>query len=182
MKKMGLTIGVVVIAVLVSSSTEADAQLKNRRGNRTPVYSGMDADGMTMSTYDKRLSLPRSLKMAAHGNPYTPEKLYTYNNTGVLAQRTHSWNQQEAAGRPWHGDYQNWRWREPTALVVPPTASYQTSYAWGVGQVRSTPIHHQFGRQDAGMIGGGGGEGFSRTPYWPSSTEQFGLYPVRAPW
>jgi hypothetical protein len=97
MKKIGLTIGVVMIAALVLTSTEADAQLKNRRGNRTPVYAGMDADGMTMSTYDKRIPLPRTLKMAAHGNPYTPERIYTYSNSGVLAQRTHSWNQGEAA-------------------------------------------------------------------------------------
>ncbi len=179
---MGLTIGVLMIAVVVSTANDANAQLHGRRSaNRTPVYSGMDADGMTMSTYEKRINPLRSLKMASHGNPYTPESRYTYSNAGVLAQRTHTWNQDEAAGRPWHGDYQNWRWREPTALVVPPTASYQSSYAWGVGQVRSTPIHHQFGRRGAGMIGGGG-EGFSTTPYWPSSTDQFGIYPVRAPW
>ena len=182
MNRMGLTLGLVMVATIVMTSTESDAQRHMRRGNRTPVYSGTDASGMTMTNDVGRIKLPRTLKMASHNRNFSPEPIYTYSNSGVSAGLTHQWNQNEAMSRPWHGDYSNWRWREPTALVVPPTASYQTSYAWGVGQVRSTPIHHQFGRQGAGMMGGGGGSGFSQTPYWPSNTSQFGLYPVRAPW
>ena len=183
MNKMVLIIGLAMVATVVMSADEASAQHRSRgllQGN-TPVYSGTDMDGMTLNQYPGRVRLPRTLKMASH-NHFSPQRVYTYSNPGLEAGRTHTWNQEEAAGRPWHGDYKNWRWGEPTALVVPPTASYQTSYAWGVGQVRSTPIHHQFGRNGAGMIGGGGGGAFSPTPYLPSSTEQFGLYPVRAPW
>ncbi|MFK7766851.1 MAG: hypothetical protein AB8B55_06485 [Mariniblastus sp.] len=182
MNKMGLTFGLVIVATIVMTSTESDAQLLSRLGNRGPIYSGTDAEGMTMTDYTNRISPQKTMLMAARKGRFSPAPVYTFSNPGVLAGRTHGWNQMEAASRPWHGDYSNWRFREPTALVVPPTSSYQTSYAWGVGQVRSTPIHHQFGRQGLGMGGSEGGGGFSQTPYHPSSTDQFGLYPVRAPW
>lgn len=29
---------------------------------------------------------------------------------------------------------------------------------------------------------GEGGGMFQATPYWPSHTDQFGVYPVRSPW
>lgn len=184
MTKTRLTFGVAMVALLVLTAADADAQLLGRMrsgGNRTPIYAGTDGNGMTMSNYEDRIRLPSTLKMAAH-NAYSPAPVYTYSNPGVKAQRTNTWNQNQAAGRSWHGEYQNWRWREPTALVVPPTAAYQSSYAWGVGQTRSTPIHHQFGNQGTGMEGGGMGGNAPYTPYNPSSTDQFGIYPVRAPW
>ena len=146
------------------------------------IYAGTDVEGMTITNDVGHVGALRSMKMASHNAHYSPQPFYTYNKRGIGAGLTHGWNQQEQAARPWHGGYNYWRWGEPTALVVPPTSAYQTSYAWGVGQVRSTPIHHQFGRNDAGMIGGGGGGMFSNTPYWPSSTNQMGVYPVRAPW
>ena len=183
--------------MLVAAATEANAQsrLRARHGkrahggigvanggssNRVPVYQGTDAEGMTLNAYEGRVNILRTLKMASH-NKYSPQPIYTYSNKGLNAGRSHTANQNASAGQPWHGNYMNWRWREPTALVVPPTSVYQTTYNWGVGQTRSTPIHHQFGRQNAGMSGGGAGS-YSPTPYWPSSTDQFGLYPVRAPW
>jgi hypothetical protein len=183
MNKIVLTIGLVMVATIVMDATEANAQGRfraNRHCSPTPVYAGTDANGMTMTNYTRHLLPQQTARMALH-NPFTPARIYTYGNTGVKAQLTNTWNQDESLGRPWHENYMNWRWREPTALVVPPTAAYETSYAWGVGQVRSTPIHHQFGRQGAGIIGGGSGN-YSQTPYWPSSTDQFGLNPVRAPW
>lgn len=187
MKKMGFIVGLVMVAMLVAAATEANAQsrlrsrhAKGSQKNRVPVYTGTDADGMTMTAYEGRVNILRSLKMASHNNNYAPQPFYTYSNKGLNAGRSHTANQNEAAGQPWHSNYMNWRWREPTALVVPPTSVYQTTYQWGVGKTRSTPIHHQFGRQNAGMSGGAGN--YSPTPYWPSSTEQFGIYPVRAPW
>ena len=116
---------------------------------------------------------------------FAPCGLYTYGSAGLDATRTDYWNRTTAAPQyAWHGDYQYWRWGAPTALVVPPTASFQTEYNWGVGQTRSMPIYHQFnGGAGAGFAMGGGNAGlFRRTPYWPSSTSQFGIYPVRAPW
>lgn len=181
MKKTGYTIGLVMVATLVMTVTEASAQHHRLRNsaNRVPIYSGTDADGMTMTDFQGHNLPPKPLLMGLH-NPYSPAPVYTYSKRGILAGRTHTWNQNEAAMRPWHHGYANWKWGEPTALVVPPTASYETSYGWGVGQVRSTPIHAQFGRSGAGMAGAPGS--YQQTPYWPSNTNQFGIYPVRAPW
>ena len=182
MKKLTFALTAVMAATLFTSATDTQAQGLLRARRAGPIYYGQDAEGM-VQTHDVGLVSPvRTVKMAAH-DPFSPHPYYAYSNRGIDAGLTHQWNQSEAAGRPWHGDYNNWRWAEPTALVVPPTAAYHSTYAWGVGQVRSTPIHHQYGRNGAGMIGGGADAGmFSNTPYWPSSTEQFGIYPVRAPW
>jgi hypothetical protein len=106
-----------------------------------------------------------------------PHPVYAQSRAGEIAAQTHAWNQQMAAGVPWHGGHSYWRWGVPTALVVPPTSAYQTEYNWGVAQTRSFPIYHQFGRNYSES---GGGE-FPPKPYWPSSTNQFGVYPVRAP-
>ncbi len=181
MSKMGLTFALVMVATIVMTSAESHAQKRffGKRGS-VPVYSGTDASGMTLTNYSERIKFLRTLKMASHNPNYSPAPLYTYSNPGVQAGLTHQWNQGESLSRPWNGDFAHWRWREPTALVVPPTSAYQTSYGWGVGQVRSTPIHHQFGLGGAGSISGGGG--FTQTPYAPSNTGQFGVYPVRAPW
>ena len=126
---------------------------------------------------------PRETVIGAAKDNFSPYRVYAHSNTGAEAANIHEWNNSQQNVYAWHGGYQNWRWGTPTALVVPPTASYMSSYAWGVGQTRSTPIHHQFGRGNAAMIGGGNGEqGFRWTPYWPQSTDQFGIYPVRSPW
>lgn len=181
MRKMGLIVGLVVFGTMLAVTTQAHAQHRKVRAllkGTAPIWSGADAQGMSMTNYTNRISPRATLRMGLH-NPFSPQPMYSYSNPGVLAQRTHIWNGNEAMNHSWAGNYNNWRWRQPTALVVPPTASYQTSYGWGVGQVRSTPIHHQFGTGDGGGMMGGGG---MNTPYLPSSTDQFGLYPVRAPW
>jgi hypothetical protein len=186
MKKFSVVLSLVLVGTVVMTAVDAKAQshFRSRRACAAAgpvIYSGQDAEGMVQTNDVGFVGPLRSAKMALH-DPFSPSPYYAYSNRGINSGLTHQWNQSEAAGRPWHGDFNNWRWGEPTALVVPPTAAYQSSYAWGVGQVRSTPIHHQFGRGSAGMIGGGGGGQFSNTPYWPSSTDQFGVYPVRAPW
>jgi hypothetical protein len=81
--------------------------------------------------------------------------------------------------RPWHGNFYYLQTGQPTALVVPPTATMSMNYSWGVSQNTMMPNYHQFGR---GASNGGGGGLFQATPYWPSHTDQFGVYPVRAPW
>jgi hypothetical protein len=55
----------------------------------------------------------------------------------------------------------------------------QSNYSWGVSQNTMTPVYHQFSGKAAN---GGGGGVFKATPYWPSHTDQFGVYPVRGPW
>jgi hypothetical protein len=80
----------------------------------------------------------------------------------------------------WAGSYYHTMWGQPVALVVPPTAELQTHWNWGVAQTRVTPICPQFSRAFPGPYSGG--RGFSPTPRWPSSTDQFGVYYVRGPW
>ncbi len=123
---------------------------------------------------------PRHLETArlAHQDQFHPQPHYAYSRAGVDATRMNAWNQQKAAELPWHGQYSYWRFGVPTALVVPPTAAFHSEYNWGVAQTKSIPIYHQFGRTYS-QTGGGGF--YPPHPYWPSSTNQFGIYPVRAP-
>ena len=86
-----------------------------------------------------------------------------------------------ARSYPWHGGYYNVSWGMPVALVVPPTVGTQTRWGWGVGNVRVTPICHQFQRGWPGPVGYDP-RMFRPTPRWPSDTEQFGIYYVRGPW
>ncbi|MEM9943723.1 MAG: hypothetical protein AAF939_19325 [Planctomycetota bacterium] len=181
MKLKGIVVCLTAFTLGLLAYSESQAQLGSRLLHRGGViYGGKDAEGMVMAEYSGRIGIPKTIKMAA-GNKFSPQRIYTYSNNGLAAQHTHQWNQEQAAGLSWHDNYSYWRFGTPTALVVPPTASYETEYAWGVGQTRSTPIHSQFGRMGAGMIGGGAG-GAQQAPYWPSSTRQYGIYPVRAPW
>ena len=87
-----------------------------------------------------------------------------------------------AAQRPWHGPYAYTPWGMPTALVVPPTSKMHTSLSWGVAQSEMIPIYHQFHRDYPGEMAIGGGAEIYATPYWPSHTDQLGVYPVRGPW
>lgn len=88
-------------------------------------------------------------------------------------------NAQWGAYQTWHGDYYHVAWGQPVALVVPPTVRWQSHYNWGVANTRVTPVYHQFGPyRGEGVIG----RRFFAPPAWPSSTDQLGVYPVRAPW
>jgi len=82
---------------------------------------------------------------------------------------------------PWHAPYAHWKYKQPVALVVPPHANMQTHWGWGVGNTRMTPINHQFQRPYPGESYGVGCP-FYKTPYWPSDTDQFGVYYIRGPW
>jgi hypothetical protein len=72
----------------------------------------------------------------------------------------------------------------PIALVVPPTAEFESQYAWGVPSSRVMPLYHQFRRPypGPGALPGSGGAGFLPTPNQPSDTVQFGVNAVRGPW
>lgn len=89
-----------------------------------------------------------------------------------------------AQGKSWHSPWYDPAEGRPIALVVPPTAEFQTQYSWGVPSSRVAPIYHQFRRPypGPGAIGGGGGMGLLPTPMWPSDTVQFGVNAVRGPW
>ena len=86
-----------------------------------------------------------------------------------------------AAQRPWHGPYAYTPWGTPVSLVVPPNSKMHSSFSWGVAQTEMIPIYHQFHRDYPGETGPGNGEIYS-TPYFPSHTDQLGVYPVRGPW
>ncbi|MFM8260988.1 MAG: hypothetical protein ACKN9S_01795 [Pirellula sp.] len=90
------------------------------------------------------------------------------------------WARTQANQRPWHGGYYWLRTGQPTALVVPPTVTMQSNYSWGVSQNTMTPVYHQFGGNPPNGAATGGV--FRATPYWPTHTDQFGVYPVRGPW
>ena len=179
MKKLGLMI-CLMAGTFVLMADEADAQRFRSRINTRPIYNGQDVEGMT-TTNDVGFVIPQNSMRMAVSNPFSPNRVFTYTNRGIQAGLTHQWNQEQARSQPWHGNFQYWRYGEPTALVVPPTASFETSYGWGVGQVRNHPIHHQYGKAGAGTLRGKDNS-FTPTPYWPSHTSQFGVYPVRAPW
>jgi hypothetical protein len=86
-------------------------------------------------------------------------------------------------GKSWHSSWYDPAEGRPIALVVPPTAEFQTQYGWGVPSSRVMPIYHQFRRPypGPGAVGGAGG-GFLPTPNQPSDTVQFGVNAVRGPW
>lgn len=81
----------------------------------------------------------------------------------------------------WCGGYYNAAWGVPVAVVVPPTAEFQTHWGWGVGNTRVNTIDHQFSRNWPGPAQGGA-TGLRPTPSWPSDTDQFGMYYIRGPW
>jgi hypothetical protein len=83
------------------------------------------------------------------------------------------------ANHSWHGAYSNVQWGHPVAVIVPPTATMQTEYSWGVGRTQMLPIRHQFARPVA-VLGGSGP--LPPSPHWPSRTQQLGYYGVRGPW
>lgn len=86
-----------------------------------------------------------------------------------------------ASRTAWNGMYYHPEWNRPVALVVPQTANNYTSWGWGVGGTRVTPLYHQFGRAYPGDGAMGSGPLYPR-PQWPSDTDQFGVYYIRAPW
>ena len=82
---------------------------------------------------------------------------------------------------PWHGYYSYTPWGRPAALVVPPTAEYQTHWGWGVGNTQISRLWNQF-QPDYPGVDMSNPQGFRTTPRWPSSTDQFGVYYIRGPW
>lgn len=96
-------------------------------------------------------------------------------------KRASAWGYRFAQTQPWHGQYYHTATGQPVALVVPPTAQTQSFWGWGVAQSGIRPIYHQFARPYPGEMTGGENQ-FSPTPFWPSHTDQFGVYYVRGPW
>lgn len=79
----------------------------------------------------------------------------------------------------WQAGYADSAWGVPVAVVVPPTARFQTHYNAGVGGMQVTPICPQF--QPGYPVPGQYGP-FQPVPPWPTSTDQLGFYYIRGPW
>ncbi len=79
-------------------------------------------------------------------------------------------------GAAWQGGYAHPAWGTSVALVVPPTARFQTHYQWGVPSAYMTRIGPQMGPGTVIPYGG------RPTPAWPGHTNQLGVYPLRGPW
>jgi hypothetical protein len=101
-------------------------------------------------------------------------------NSASAIEAGYMWPLQRASAYNWHGNYAHSQYGAPVALVVPPTATLQTNWGWGVGSSRISRIDHQFGRNYGGPAPFGAG--FRSTPAWPQDTTQFGVYHVRGPW
>jgi hypothetical protein len=84
--------------------------------------------------------------------------------------------------RSWHSAWYDPSVGMPMALVVPPTAEFQSQYSWGVPSSRTLPIYHQFLRPSPGSRTVSGRSRLRPTPKQPSDTVQFGVAPVRGPW
>jgi hypothetical protein len=87
-----------------------------------------------------------------------------------------------ADGHPWNGDYAYTQDGGPVALVTPPNADFTTAWGWGVTSTEVRPLWHQYHRADPGPAAFGAYNPYLPTPLYPSHTDQFGVYPVRAPW
>ncbi len=82
----------------------------------------------------------------------------------------------------WHAGYYHTMWGQPVALVVPPTATHQTNWGWGIGNTRVTPIYPQYmGPMNSGVTASQYGP-YRPQPYYTSDTLQFGVYYIRGPW
>lgn len=92
----------------------------------------------------------------------------------------HMWPLYRAQNYNWHAGYNHVQYGQPLAVVVPPTATLQTQWGWGVASSRLSRLDHQFGRDYPGA--GPHGGPFQNTPAWPQDTVQFGAYHVRGPW
>ncbi len=92
-----------------------------------------------------------------------------------------AWSARHADQRAWHGGYYYLPYGQPTALVVPPNTHMRQTYSWGVSQNLTYPLTHQYGRS-ASQPGALPPGSFRAAPHWPSHTDQFGVYYVRAPW
>jgi hypothetical protein len=128
----------------------------------------------------KNLILPiaAALLVAATGSTAVAQRPIERMLKHDMQNKGDVWAQNFAQSRPWHGNYYYTQYGQPTALVVPPNSVTHQTYSWGVSRNYMQPIYHQYGYQ--GMPSAGGP--FYATPLWPSSTQQFGVYPVRAPW
>lgn len=81
----------------------------------------------------------------------------------------------------WEGGYYDAAWGMPMAVVVPPTARWQTDYAWGAGGTRISRINARFHYGYPGPESVYRRGNYLPAPPQPSDTRQMGDYYVRGP-
>ena len=85
------------------------------------------------------------------------------------------------AGGGWEDGYYDPAWGMPLAVLVPPTARWQTDYSWGAGSSRISHVNSRFrpvypGPESSYRMGD-----YLPAPPQPSDTRQMGDYNVRGP-
>jgi hypothetical protein len=88
---------------------------------------------------------------------------------------------QSDPGGSWEGGYYDAAWGMPLAVIVPPTARWQTDYAWGAGGTRLSRINARFHYEYPGPESGYRQGNYLPAPPQPSDTRQMGDYYVRGP-
>jgi hypothetical protein len=81
----------------------------------------------------------------------------------------------------WNTSYYDPAWGMPMAVVVPPTAQWQTDYSWGVGGTRLTRIGPRYQWEYPAPESAYRSGDYLPAPPQPSDTQQFGVNYVRAP-
>ena len=81
----------------------------------------------------------------------------------------------------WNTNYYDPAWGMPEAVVVPPTARWQSNYAWGVGGSRLNRVRARFQAEVPGPESAYNQRDYRPAPPQPSDTQQFGVNYVRGP-
>jgi hypothetical protein len=81
----------------------------------------------------------------------------------------------------WNTNYYDPAWGMPEAVVVPPTARWQSNYAWGVGGSRLNRVRAQYQAEVPGPESAYNQRDYLPAPAQPSDTQQFGVNYVRGP-
>ena len=81
----------------------------------------------------------------------------------------------------WNTNYYDPAWGMPEAVVVPPTARWQSNYAWGVGGSRLNRVGAQYQAEVPGPESAYNQRNYLPAPPQPSDTQQFGVNYVRGP-
>ncbi|MGO9112739.1 MAG: hypothetical protein ACLP9L_26190 [Thermoguttaceae bacterium] len=85
------------------------------------------------------------------------------------------------AASEWNTTYYDPAWGMPEAVVVPPTARWQSNYAWGVGGSRLNRVGAQYQAEFPGPESAYNQRDYLAAPSQPSDTQQFGVNYVRGP-
>ena len=92
-----------------------------------------------------------------------------------------SWERQHADQTSWNGAYAHQSTGTPIALIVPPTVRSMRVFNWGVSGNTISPVYHQYSLNRF-SANSAPRRPFHRTPMYPSSSSQFGVYYIRGPW